>query len=336
MPLINMALWQSIKLTSEAVNSKVEASRASKIDMVAAVTSAFYSILNAQDSYNVLLKSYDTANENLRISKTRYEQGLASEFDMIQAEVQVKNMRPTLLSVENGIELAKLQLKVLMGVPSSLPITVTGTLADYERDMFEIVSVSDVDTTLADNSTVRQLEVATKLLERQLKLQKAQWYPTLSLSAVYQWMSLNNDFNFSEYQIYPYSFAGVTLSFPIFQGGSRYYRQKQAKIAYNEMAYTMDNVRQQLGMQLQASIDQIRVSVEQINTTKDAVALAEKGVTISQKRFEVGAGSSLELISSENAQTQARLAYYQSIYNYIVAKNALDKVLGNAYNAYIK
>ena len=336
MPLINVALWQSIKLTAEAVNDKVEAARASKIDMVAAVTDAYYGILNAQDSYNVLLKSYDTANENLRISKTRFEQGLASEFDMIQAEVQVKNMQPVLLSVQNGIELAKLQLKVLMGMPSALPITVTGTLANYERDMFEIVSISDVDTTLADNSTIRRLEVATKLLERQLKLQKAQWYPTLSLSAVYQWTSLNNDFNFPEYQIFPYSVAGVTLSFPIFQGGSRYYRQKQAQIAYNEISYTMENVRQQLGMQLQASIDQIRVSVEQIGSTKDAVALAEKGVAISQKRFEVGAGSSLELISSENALTQARLNYYQSIYNYIIAKNALDKVLGNAYNAYIK
>ncbi len=130
--------------------------------------------------------------------------------------------------------------------------------------------------------------------------------------------------------------AGITLSFPIFQGGARYYKQKQARIAYDEMAYTMENVRQQLGMQLQASIDQIRVSVEQIASTQDAVTLAEKGVTISQKRYEVGAGSSLELISSENALTQARLNHYQSIYNYIVAKNSLDKVLGNAYNEYIK
>jgi len=336
MPLINIPLWQSIKLTAEAVNEKVETARASKIDMVAAVTDAYYGILNAQDSYNVLLKSYNTANENLRIAKTRFEQGLASEYDMIQAEVQVRNMQPVLLSVQNGIELAKLQLKVLMGIPSDYPIAVTGTLADYERDMFEIITISDVDITLADNSTIRRLEVATKLLERQLKLQKAQWYPTLSLSAVYQWTSLNNDFNFSEYQIFPYSMAGITLSFPIFQGGSRYYKQKQAKIAYNEMSYTMQNVRQQLGMQLQASMDQIRVSVEQIGSTKEAVALAEKGMTISQKRFEVGAGSSLELISSENALTQARLNYYQSIYNYIIGKNALDKVLGNAYNAYIK
>ncbi len=254
MPLINVPLWRSVKLSAEAVNSKVEAARASKIDMVAAVTDAYFGILNAQDSYNVLLKSYDTANENLRIAKTRFEQGIASEFDMIQAEVQVKNMLPTLLSVQNGIELAKLQLKVLMGIPASLPVTVVGALADYERDMFEVVSMNDVDTTLSGNSTMRQLEVSAKLLEKQLKLTKAQWYPTLSLSFVYQWVSNNNDFKFSEYQVFPYSVAGLTLSFPIFQGGSRYYKQKQAQIAYDEMAYTMENVRQQLGMQLQAKV----------------------------------------------------------------------------------
>lgn len=336
MPLINVQLWRSIKLTGEAVNQKVEEARASQIDMVSSVIEAYYAILNAQDSYEVLEKSYNTANENFRISKTRYEQGMASEYDAIQAEVQVKNLYPTLVSVKNGIDLAKLQLKVLMGLPADFPITIENKLADYEQEMFESVTLDDMDASLSDNPDIRQLEIATKLLERQLKLQKAQWYPTLSLAFVYQWTSQNDDFKFADYAWNPYSTVGLTLSFPIFQGGSRYYKQKQAKIAYDEMEYMMENTRRLLGMQLQANMDKLRVAIEQIGSTKEAAALAQKGVNISQKRYEVGAGSSLELISSENAYTQAQLSYYQAIYDYIVAKNALNKVLGNAYNEYIK
>jgi outer membrane protein TolC len=335
MPLINVPLWESIKLTKEAVNSKIEEARASRIDMVASVTEAYYGILNAQDSYNVLLQSYDIALENLRIAKTRFDQGMASEYDVIQAEVQVKNLQPTLIATRNGIELATLQLKVLAGLPTDFPVKVTGTLSDYEQEMFEIVTINDVDTSLADNPNIRQLEVATRLLESQLKLEKAQWFPTLSLSATYLWISLNDNFKFKDYKFYPTSTVGITLSVPIFQGGSRYYKQKQAQIAYDEMAYTMENTKRLLRNQLQASIDQLIVSIKQIESTKETVALAEKGLSISQKRYEVGAGSSIELIYSENALTQSKLTYYQAIYDYIVAKNALDKVLGNAYEAYI-
>jgi outer membrane protein TolC len=335
MPLINVPLWQSIKLTDEAINDKIEASRASKIDMVANVTEAYYAILNAQDSYEVLLQSFTISKENLRIAQTRFDQGMASEYDVIQAEVQVRNIQPTLIATRNGINLAVLQLKVLTGLPADIPLKITGSLADYEREMFDVVTINDVDTSLADNPSIRQLEVATRLLERQLNLQKAQWYPTLSLSATYIWMSMNNDFKFKDYQFHPTSTIGLTLSVPIFQGGSRYFKQKQAQIAYDEMAYNMENTKRLLRNKLQASIDQLIVSVEQIESTKEGAALAEKGLAISKKRYEVGAGSSLELISSENALTQAKLTYYQAIYDYIVAKNGLDQVLGNAYEAYI-
>ncbi|MCB9017853.1 MAG: TolC family protein [Paludibacteraceae bacterium] len=335
LPLINVPLWQSIKLSTESVMQKVETARSSQISHVSTVIAAYYAIMNAQDSYKVLEDSYNTANENLRITKKRYEQGLTSEYDVIQAEVQVRNIQPTLISTKNGIDLALLQLKVLMSLPANYPIKVEGTLGDYAKDAFETVDINAVDTTLTDNPNIRLLDISTTLLERQLKLQKASWYPTLSLSAVYQWTSLNDNFKFADYQINPYSTLGITLSWPIFQGGARYYKQKQAQIALDEIEYTKEDTRRKLGMQLQSSIDNIKVAVDQIESTKEAMAFAEKGLNISQKRYEVGSGSSLELITSENSLTQASLSYYQAIYNYIIAKNSLNEVLGNAYNQYL-
>ncbi|MCK9155137.1 MAG: TolC family protein [Paludibacteraceae bacterium] len=335
LPLINVPLWQSIKLTSEAVMEKVEKARSSQITQVSTIIAAYYGILNAQDSYNVLEKSFNTANENLRITKKRFEQGMTSEYDVIQAEVQVRNIQPTLISIKNGIELATLQLKVLMSMPSDYPIKVEGSLADYTQEAFEEVNINEVDTTLSENPNIRLLDVNTTLLERQLKLAKANWYPMLSLSAVYQWTSMNDNFDFGNYQVNPYSTLGVTLSWPIFQGGARVYKQKQAQIALEEIEYTKEDTRRKLGMQLESSIDNIKVAVDQIESTKQAMVLAEKGLNISRKRYEVGSGSSLELITSENSLTQASLSYYQAIYNYIIAKNSMNEVLGNAYNQYL-
>ena len=334
MPLINVPLWKSIKLTEENINAKREAARQTKINMVSTITEAYYQLLNAKDSYKVLLSSWNTANENLRITRVRFNNGMCSEYDTIQADVQVKSIEPSMIATKRGIELATLNLKIQMGLPDNYPITVDGTLADYERTMFDEIKLSDIDTTLSDNATMRQLDVTERLIEKQLEVTKAQWYPTLSLSAMYNWISMGNEFTGNDWN--PYSTVGLSLNFPLFQGGSRYYKQKQAELQYKEMQYTKEDTKRKLKLGLQSSLNNLRVAIETINTTKAAAESAWKGLTIAKKRYEVGSGTTLELTSSQNALTNAQLNYLQAIYDYIVAKNKVDEVLGNAYNNYIQ
>lgn len=334
MPLINVPLWKSIALTEESINSKREEARQTKINMVSTITEAYYQLLNAKDSYKVLQSSWNTANENLRITRVRFQNGMCSEYDTIQADVQVKSIEPSMIATKRGIELATLNLKIQMGLPDDYPVTIDGTLADYERSMFDEIKLNDIDTTLSDNPTMRKLDVTERLLQKQLEVTKAQWYPTLSLSAMYNWISMGEKFTGNDWN--PYSTIGLSLNFPLFQGGSRYYKQKEEELQYKEMQFTKEDTKRKLKLGLQSSLNNLRVAIETINTTKAAAASAWEGLTIAQKRYEVGSGTTLELTSSQNALTAAQLNYLQAIYDYIVAKNNVDEVLGNAYNNYIQ
>jgi outer membrane protein TolC len=69
-------------------------------------------------------------------------------------------------------------------------------------------------------------------------------------------------------------------------------------------------------------------SAEQLESNKSAVELAEKGLEISQKRYDVGKGTILELTNSQVSLTNTKLTYNNSIYDYLVAKSDLNKVLG--------
>lgn len=334
MPLINVPLWKSIKLTDENINAKREEARETKINMVSTITEAYYQLLNAKDSYKVLESSYNTAKENLRITRARFKNGMTSEYDTIQADVQVKSIEPSMIATKRGIELATLNLKIQMGMPDDYPITVDGSLQDYERKMFDDINLNQIDTTLSDNPTMRQLDVTTRLLEKQLEVTKAQWYPTLSLSACYDWITMGSNFPGDEWN--PYSTVGLSLNFPLFQGGSRYYKQKEAELQYNEMKFTKEDTKRKLKLSLQSSLNSLKVAIETINSTKASVESAKKGLAISQKRYEVGSGTTLELTTSQNALTNAQLSYLQAIYDYIVAKDEVDKVLGNAYTNYVQ
>ena len=116
LPVFAPALYKSISLTSTDVNLAVEKSRASRLDMVNQVTKAFFQLLLAQDSYEVLLKSYKQSEDNYNVVKAKYEQGTVSEYDKISADVQMRSLKPTVVSARNGVNLANLQLKVLMGM----------------------------------------------------------------------------------------------------------------------------------------------------------------------------------------------------------------------------
>lgn len=326
LPVFAPALYKSISLTSTDVNLAVEKSRASRLDMVNQVTKAFFQLLLAQDSYEVLLKSYKQSEDNYNVVKAKYEQGTVSEYDKISADVQMRSLKPTVVSARNGVNLANLQLKVLMGMESDVKVAVEGNLKDYEMSMFTRQAMPRPDN-LTNNSTLKQLELNALQLKQTLKLQYTNFMPTLSASFQYMYTSMNDNFKFKEYDWRPYSTIGLNLSIPLFKG-SNITQLKQTRIQMKQLEENRINTERQLTMQATGYLDNMAASTEQVVSNKEAVFQAEKGRTIAEKRYEVGKGTILELNSSEVALTEAQLTYNQSIYDYLVAKADLDLVLG--------
>ena len=81
-------------------------------------------------------------------------------------------------------------------------------------------------------------------------------------------------------------------------------------------------------LQVRLALDNIDKEVKQISTSEEGVRQAEKAYRIMQKSFEIGAATYLDLRDSELADTSAKLAYYQAIYNYLVSTSELDLLLG--------
>lgn len=326
LPIFAPALYKSINLTTTDVKLAVEKARSSRLDMINQVTKAFYQLLLAQDSYNVLLKSYKQSEDNYQVVKAKYDQGAVSEYDKISAEVQMRSLKPTVVSARNGVNLANLQLKVLMGMESDANIAIEGNLKDYEMSMFTRQAMPRPNN-LVNNSTLKQLELNALQLKQTLKLQYTNFMPTLSTTFQYMYTSMNDNFKFREYDWRPYSTIGLSLSIPLFKG-SNFTQLKQTRIQMKQLAENRINTERQLTMQATSYLDNMAASTEQVVSNKEAVHQAEKGRLIAEKRYEVGKGTILELNSSEVALTETQLTYNQSIYDYLVAKADLDLVLG--------
>lgn len=328
LPVYAPAVYRTMKMTKDDIALAAEKSRASRLDLINQVTKAYYQLMLAQDSYAVLQKSYNYSEENYNVVKAKFEQGSVSEYDKISAEVQMRNIKPNVVAAANAVNLAKTQMKVLLGIGDpEQEIQIQDNLKNYEQAVHEHDPLEQVS--LEQNTTLRQFTFNEKLLDHSLRIQKSAFIPTLALNYQYQYQALfNQNFQFWNYNWTPSSTLALTLSIPLFHADN-FTKMKTTRIQMQQLAENRLNTERQLNMQVQTYLDNMQASNEQMASNKESVAQAEKGLLIAQKRYDVGRGTILELNSSEVALTQAELTYNQAIYDYLTARADLDCLIGN-------
>ena len=331
LPLFAPAVYRAMSMTKTDIELAVEKSRASKQDLVNQVTKAYYQLMLTQDSYDVLQKSYKLAEDNYNIVNAKYRQGTVSEFDKITAEVQMRSVKPSVISAGNAVTLSKLQLKVLMGITADVDIKIDDSLAAYEGVVFANQLDNTVHEGLVNNTTMKQLELNRLMLQKNIKSLRTNFMPTLGLGYSYQYQSMNNDsWNVFNYNYGSSSSLVFSLSIPLYKA-SNFTKLKSNRIQMRQLDQNRLDTERKLNMQITSYQDNMSASSEQVSSNKENVMQAEKAGQIAGKRYEVGKGTVLELNTSQVQLTEAELTYNQSIYDYLVAKADLDQVLGRDY-----
>ena len=327
LPLFAPAVYQNMKLTKEDIKLAQEKARASRLDLVNQVTKAYYSALLAKDSKEVIEKSYKLASDNFNVVNNKFINGRVSEYDKISAEVQMRTMKSSVVSAETGLNLALLQLKVLMGIDTNIDININDSLKAYE-EMLVLSNTQATDAELANNSVLKQLDQNKTMLQRARKILRTGFMPTIAMQLTGQYNSYSNDnWNIFGYKYSPSSTLALAVSIPIFKANN-WTKLQSNRIQLAQLQDTRDNTERQLSMAARSYRDNMIKTISKIESDREAVKQADKAVSISAKRYDVGRGTILELNQSETALVQAELAYHQSIYDFLQNKADLDYTLG--------
>ena len=329
MPFINAQLWKSLNLSAMDVELAVEQARSSRIDMIEQVSKAFFQVLLAKDSYEVYKRVYDNAVQNHKIVEKRYAVGQVSEYDFIQSQVSVSNAEPNLFSAENSIILALWQLKALLGLDLEREIDCAGSLADFEANM---VAQFNMQNSLVNNSTMKQLDIQERMLTQSLKIQRAANIPSLVGSINYQWTAMDETMKITNFNWMGSSTAMFNLSIPIFSGGKRRAAINQAKIDITRVQLQREDTERQLRTAAMSYYSSMQTNLKQYHAASQTISQAKRGYDIAVKRYEIGSGTLVEIDNSQLAYTQAELSRSNAIYNYLVNQVSLEKLSGDTYN----
>ena len=328
MPLVNAQLWQSLKLSALDVELAIEQARSSKISLVSQVKQAFYAVLLAKEAYDVYKEVYDNAQKNFEDVEKKYNVGKASEFEYLRAKVNVNNSEPEVYSAENSVILAIWQLKAIMGIDLNSEIDVEGELSDYAEELLASALITKDTLSFENNTNLLQLRLQDEMLSRTIKMTKFQYIPTLSASFAYNYVAMGNTFDMNWN---PYSVVALSLNIPIFDGFSKRNNIRQYQKTQDILRLNIEDTERNLNIALENYRDKMNTSVKRYTAAEATLEMAQKSYNISEKMYELGKATLVELNDAQLALTQAQLTMSQAIYQYMTNKAAIDELMGVEY-----
>lgn len=176
-PLFVPAVYASIKMNRTQMEEAVESARASRLSLVNEVRKAFYNLLLLDESLEVLRESEALSQKTVDDTQRKVDAELASEYDLLTAQVQLSSLEPTIIQTEGAIEVAELYLHMLLSLPMEVEIDLIGDLDEFAGRTEENAYYS---TDISNNSDLRSLDIQARMLENQLKVVNAQRMPTIA------------------------------------------------------------------------------------------------------------------------------------------------------------
>jgi len=327
MPLVNAQLWKSLEISAVGVELAVEKARASRLDMVTQVKQAYFATLLAKESFEVYKEVYENAVKNYEQVERKYNAQKASEMEYLRSRTNVSNSIPYVFNAESAVILALWQLKAVIGLDLDTDIDVSGSLDDYSETLFHDLHQND-SISLDHNSTMRQLELQAEQLAKNIKMQIYANIPSLALAFNFNYNAMSNDFNFSQYKWTPYSYVGLSLSIPIFNGGKRRSEIRQAQNQYDQLKLQTIDTERKLKISIRNSLTTMEMNMKSYYAAEDAVLSAKKSYDIVEKSYEIGRSTLTDLNDAQLSLTQSRLTKSQAVYDFVVAKSQLEQTLG--------
>ncbi len=313
-------LWNNYSASKELYRSASYTEQSTRLDTVYKVKAAYYNLLLAQDSVGVIRHSISLAEEQYRNAKSRFDAGSVSELDVLNAKVSLSNLRPQILSAENTIQLAELNLKNLIGV------AFTGELCgDPDIALPGLpASVSDLQTGAEKNNP------QIKAMDRQIEASKAlraaskgMFSPTLALTANYDW--LTNNLSGAWMPVYQ---AALVLAVPLFSGGATVGRVREADANYDKLVSVKSQVKDNIAVAVQAAYSSALVAQEELKASEDTLATAQQAESTAEEQYRVGTAINSDVLNANVGLREAQLNYIKAKYSYLTALAQLDMIEG--------
>ena len=297
-----------------------------RIALAVDVSKAYYDILATRQQQRVIDENIVRLDRSLRDAKARFDAGVVDKTDYKRALIALNNARATARSLQEA-EIAKTSyLKTLLNYPAAAAIS-------FQYDSTALEREAQLDTLQLPDYTRRIeyniLETQRRLQEANIRYNKWSFLPSVSANAAYNFNYLNDNFGKLYNQSFPNSFAGLTVSLPLFQGGKRKYNIRQSELQLKQTELQITGFRNSVNAEFAAAIASYKSNLANYSALRENVALAQEVYDVINLQYKAGIKTYLEVITAETDLRTSQINYFNALYELLSSKVDVQKATGD-------
>ncbi|MGC3946902.1 MAG: TolC family protein [Chryseolinea sp.] len=296
-----------------------------KIDVVVTVTKAFYDLLATEQQISVNRESIVRLQRSLKDARSRYDAGIADKTDYKRAQIQLANTQVSLQTAQELLKYKKEYLKMLMGYPIDRQFNILYDTTIMEQDV-------PLDTTqevvYTNNIDYRILYMQKELQEANVKYANWAYLPSVNLFGAYIVNYQNDAIGELYHNRYPFSYAGATLAFPIFQGGKRIAKVREQKWTSRRIEWGLANLRSSINTEYNRALATYKSNLTNYYVQKENVDLAREVYDVIQLQYNSGIRAYLDVTVAETDLRTTRINYFNALYAVLASKMDVLRALG--------
>lgn len=272
------------------------------------------------EAYLKLLRSFDSDVQKMQ------KQGVATRSDELSISVKVNEAEMTLMKVEDGLQLSRMLLCQICGIPISGDTRV----ADEEKDSLEVSpssATADVEAAYDNRPEIKQLEKAISIYDQKVKITRSDYLPHLALTGGYM-VSNPNTFNGFQKNFRGTWNVGVTLSVPVWTWNEHKYKINATKAEAQMTRLQLTDAKEKIELQLNQAAFNVNEATKRLSLSLKNEEKATENLRMANAAFKEGVETTNNVLAAHTAWLQAESQKIDAQIDVKLTEINLKKALG--------
>jgi len=284
---------------------------------------AYNTLLFAIEQLRVIQTNVQSKQTHVDYARNRRAAGVATELEVLRAEVDLENARAESLRAENEVAAARAMLNTVMLRPTITPVQPTDTLTvvpfavDFEAAVKEALDARPELRLLRTQEHVRSLLIDVAAADSK---------PRFDFNGSYGFAVRRPknlfDFDFTSWR------AAVNVTVPLFDGWRTAGRVAQARAERNTVTQQIAALENQVRLDVQSAFDTLALADRTIQAAELNVAQARRASEMTEANYKLGAATQLDVVDAQQSLRQAENIRNQALYTHANARATLRFVMG--------
>jgi len=316
-------LSAKLKITRYNLENALEDARQAKQQLTYDVKDAYYQLWLAARKLEVAESSHENMGKHYSDMEQRFQEGTKSKYQLLQAEVQWKKLKPDVIAAQNEISLRRTALAILMGINSDQSWGIDEKSLDRASlPQIDLTTAQALEIAYRDRPELRQMKNTIELAKLETKIVMTEYYPTLNLSGTYG-NGKSGAADWEDTWALTLNLSGTLFDCHNTQAQVASARASET-IALNNEAALRDQVR----LKLEQGLQNLAESWESIEANQANIELAQETLRLTRIKLEEGMATTTDLMDAQLDLDEASNGYYEDIRDYLSDLANLDLVMG--------